>query len=234
MPVFFAKPSSNVMPLAVQPRLASWMAAGHPDQVRLGEFVAYAEALLTPQLSGLNGPLALRSDVGLPSTKPLLDQHDLDNYAFPLATRLAKRVGRQFAAVWCSKRHSQVSKICVAPATAAKRAAARLPWTEVHTTASAGSTDYKQQIHDQLAAHDPLPEGPVSLQMSFTVGRRRSWPNLWKPTIDALDQILGRTTPGRQWHPRDGRIVELGLHCRVDDTVGNDVRIAIAATIHSR
>lgn len=183
------------------------------------------------QLSGLNGPLVLRLDVGLPSTKPLLDQHDLDNYAFPLATRLAKRDAS-------SRPRGARSGIPRSPRFASRRqpqqrgAAARLPWSEVHTTASAESTDYKQQIHDQLAAHDPLPEGPVSLQMSYTVGRGRSWPNLWKPTIDALDRILGRTTPGRQWHPRDGRIVELGLHCHVDDTLGNNVRIAIAATIH--
>ncbi|WP_248965832.1 hypothetical protein [Sphaerisporangium perillae] len=49
---------------------------------------------------------------------------------------------------------------------------------------------------------------------------------------DCLANIVGRTMSQRQWHPRDGRIVELGLHCRVDPMVGNNVTIAIeAATI---
>lgn len=69
----------------------------------------------------------------------------------------------------------------------------------------------------------------VSLQVAFTVGARRNWLNLWKPTIDAMEQILGRSQPERQWHPRDGRIVELGLHHAIDPALGNNVRIAILA-----
>ena len=100
----------------------------------------------------------------------------------------------------------------------------------VHTTASGSTTAYKQQIHDQLIGASELPVGPVSLQISFTVGPRRNWLNLWKPTIDALDPILGRTRPDRSWHPRDGRITELGLHSTVDQELGNDVLLAIAAS----
>jgi hypothetical protein len=48
-------------------------------------------------------------------------------------------------------------------------------------------------------------------------------------TIDSLDLILGRTDAARLWHPQDGRITELGLHCQVDSDLGNDVLIAIAA-----
>ena len=69
----------------------------------------------------------------------------------------------------------------------------------------------------------------MELQLSFIVGPRRNWLNLWKPTIDALDQIPGRTTPERSWHPLDGRVVELGLHCRVDPGLGNQVVIGVAA-----
>lgn len=71
--------------------------------------------------------------------------------------------------------------------------------------------------------------GPVSLEGGYLVGPRRYWPNLWKPTIYALDQILGRTRPDRPWHPLDGRIVTLGLHCSVDASLGNTVRIVIEA-----
>jgi hypothetical protein len=69
----------------------------------------------------------------------------------------------------------------------------------------------------------------VSLQVAFTVGARRNWLNLWKPTIDAMEQILGRSQPERPWHPRDGRIVELGMHHAVDPVLGNDVRLGVLA-----
>ena len=33
----------------------------------------------------------------------------------------------------------------------------------------------------------------------------------------------------RTWHPRDGRITELGMHATVDATLGYDVLIGITA-----
>ncbi len=53
--------------------------------------------------------------------------------------------------------------------------------------------------------------------------------NLWKPTIDALDPLLGCTEVGRDWHPRDGRIVELGLNVAVDSARRHDLEVSIAA-----
>ncbi len=44
-----------------------------------------------------------------------------------------------------------------------------------------------------------------------------------------MDVLLGQTVPGQAWHPRDGRIVELGLHQQVDNTLGHDVVLAVAA-----
>lgn len=85
-------------------------------------------------------------------------------------------------------------------------------------------------VGQQLADQDLLPDGAVTLQLSFTVGPRRNWANLWKPTIDALGRLLGRSDPGRPWHVHDGRIVELGMHCKVDAALGNDVVIAIATS----
>jgi len=43
------------------------------------------------------------------------------------------------------------------------------------------------------------------------------WLNLWKPAIDVLDGLLGQTVSGQSWHPRDGRIVEPGLHQSTTD-----------------
>ncbi|MEO3787208.1 hypothetical protein ABGB12_28110 [Actinocorallia sp. B10E7] len=99
-------------------------------------------------------------------------------------------------------------------------------------TAAAGESEssaFKEQINDQLAHAIPLPDGPVRLRISYRVGPRRSWPNVWKPTIDALGHLLGRTSPDRPWHPHDGRITELGLHARTEPELGNDTAIKITA-----
>jgi hypothetical protein len=90
------------------------------------------------------------------------------------------------------------------------------------------SIAYKQQLYDQLVHLQPLRPGPVRLDLAFLADARRNWFNLWKPTIDALTPILGPTRPDPQWHPRDGRIVELGLHLRVPREPGDDVMIAVA------
>jgi hypothetical protein len=48
----------------------------------------------------------MRLDVGLPDGRDLLDltdMADLDNYAYPLAARLAVRLdARELVSVWCS------------------------------------------------------------------------------------------------------------------------------------
>ena len=83
-------------------------------------------------------------------------------------------------------------------------------------------------IRDSLDAA-AIPAGAVQLQLSFVVGRQRNWLTLWKPTIDALDPLLGRTREDRDWHPQDGRITDLGLHVLVDPSLGHDVLVSIAA-----
>ena len=74
--------------------------AGHLDQLRLAAALADAEELLTPVMAKLVEPLALRLDVGLPSSVPLLGQHDPDNYLHPLARHLMKWMGKRFVSVW--------------------------------------------------------------------------------------------------------------------------------------
>ncbi|SNR82004.1 hypothetical protein SAMN04488107_0038 [Geodermatophilus saharensis] len=231
-PVFFAKPDAGMAALEIAPRLASWEAAGHPDQVALRAFLDYAEAVFAPQLAQLSAPRALRLDVGLPQNVDLLDAHDLDNYGFPLAARLTQATGRSLASVWVTKLTGTTSVAAVQEAVPRATPSIGAPVLEVRTTASATTAAYKQQIHDQVHAALP-PTGPVALELSFTVGPRRNWLNLWKPTIDALDALLGQAVLGQAWHPRDGRIVWLGLHQQVDDTLGDDVVVAIAATVPS-
>lgn len=98
------------------------------------------------------------------------------------------------------------------------------------TTASASTAAFKEQIYAAVAGAAELPAGPVRIELAFVVGPRRNWLNLWKRTIDSLDPLLGRTYPDRAWHPRDGRITELGMHLTLDSALRDDVVIGVLAT----
>jgi hypothetical protein len=228
-PVFYARPSAAQIALRMRPQLASWNAADHPDQLRLTAALDHAGELLAPAIAASTGPLALRLDVSLPASVPLLADHDVDNYVYPLASYLVKRTGRSLVSAWYTKQHGKVSFVDIEPAMACDDLGNADYRAEVHTTASGSTAAYKQQIHDQLDGAAELSDGPVTLELAFAVGTSRNWLNLWKPTIDALERLLGRTRHDRAWHLRDGRITELGLHCVVDRTLGNEVVIGIHA-----
>jgi hypothetical protein len=203
--------------------------AAGPDQVRLSEYLAAADEVLRPQHGRLSGPLAVRLDVGLPAGALLLEQRDLDNYLFPLATRLRRSTTSELVSVWGTKQYSPRSYIRVERAIPVPITGPFDCWCSVRTDTSSQTEAFKEQIRGQLAGTEPLPAGPLHMQLSFTVGPGRNWLNLWKPTIDALGQILGHASSGAPWDPLDGRIVELGLHNRVDPAIGNHVFITIAA-----
>lgn len=226
---FYASPGSEKVRLDIRPRLASWDAAEHPNQAALKAFLDHADELLAAPLSNLAGPLAIRLDVGLPQVTNLLHTHDLDNYAYPLAKSLTAVTDRRIVSVWCAKSQDDASTIAVADAEGVPRPTfGRL--IEARTSASTDTVAYKQQIHDQVPRTAILPAGSITMQIAFTVSPKRNWVHLWKPTIDSLDALLGRTAPTRDWHPLDGRIVELGLHCTYDPTLGNDVGLVIGAS----
>jgi len=73
---WYARPEGDKQQLRVTPRLASWNKADDPDQVRLQAFLDDTEALLADQR--VDGPWALRLDVGLPTGRNLLDMADLE------------------------------------------------------------------------------------------------------------------------------------------------------------
>ena len=210
------------MTLRKTPRAASWNKTTDTAQVALRDFVADTRELVAPLIPP-RGAWSVWLDVGVPADRGLDESADLDNYLLPLVRSLSDD---RLVSAWCSKWHSTASHVMVAPA----RAARPQPKTvSVRTTASAENVAYKQQVRAAVAHADELAPGPVRLQIAFTVGPTRSWLNLWKPTIDALDPILGRTQEHRDWHPKDGRIVDLGLHLRTDPMLGNDVELTIAA-----
>lgn len=147
---FYARPEVEPIQLRVQPRLTSWNAAGHPDQLRLEAALTDTERLLTPAIAQLVEPLALRLDVGLPSSVPLLGEHDLDNYLYPLASYLTKRMEKPFVSVWGTKQHADRSSVRVASARPIIEPEHVDYRCEVRTTASGTSTAFKREIHDQL------------------------------------------------------------------------------------
>lgn len=174
--------------------------------------------------SRIDGPWALRLDVGLAPHLDLLDKRDLDNYAKPLASRLSD--GR-LVSVWCTKRTGGQSAVQIeaarevpAPSTGVLQAT---------TTASWDGPAAKEQIRSAIADVPELPDGPVKLELAFTVGPSRNWLNLWKPTIDSLGALLGHEHPFRPWNPRDGRITELGMRLDIDPSLRHGVLIGIAA-----
>lgn len=222
---WFARPENIAHQLRHTPRPASWNAADHPDQVRLRAYLGDTEELLAG--SKIDGPWALRLDVGAPTTRDLLvGVADLDNYALPLASRIKDS---DLVSVWCTKQHDEDQRSFVRIEAAREVPAPSVEVLVVKTTASTSSEQYKEQIYAAVAGAAELPAGPVRLELSFVVGPIRNWPGLWKPTIDALDPLLGRTNPDRAWHPLDGRIVELGMHVTIDAALGYDVIIGISA-----
>jgi hypothetical protein len=83
----------------------------------------------------------------------------------------------------------------------------------------------KQELHDRLAAQAAaIDPGPVGLKIALTTGPGRNWASLGKPLIDALGPVPGED-PARPFHPRDDRIVSLGLHHAIGTGTGHDVII---------
>src|SRR3954447_4647159 len=217
--MFFARPQAERRPLTMAPCVDSPMPADHPEQLRLAQFLGHAEHVVRPSLARVEGPLALLLDVAVPDGTGLLDGYHLTDYLFPLVHHLETSTDRRFMSAWATKSVGEQSSVMVGPATPVADPSLPMEF-EVATSAASETSTYKKQIRDQLARALTLADGPVALELAFEVGPDRDWLTMWRPTIDSLDPLLGRTVPGQPWHPQQGRIVELGLHCRVEPQRG--------------
>ncbi|MGY1707569.1 hypothetical protein ACI79C_23645 [Geodermatophilus sp. SYSU D00697] len=216
---FYARPESEPHRLGIDPRLAGWMATGHPDQVHVRAFVTHARSVLgTPP----PGPAALRLDVGLPDDVRLLDQYRLVQYLAPLAEWLASHGAERLASVWATKGRGADSLLRVDDTRPVPAPEGDRRFT-VRTTTSAGSPQYTGQVREQLGGEPPLLPGPVTLQLAFAVPPGSNWPGLWQPTLDGLAPLLGAAGDDRPDDPDDGRVVELGLHRREDAALDHEV-----------
>jgi hypothetical protein len=227
--VLFNRPDGRPVVLRRQPVLARVDAgadAGEPPpQPELGAYLdgLVADLEWTPR-SGDH--LVLELDIGLPSfVPPLARGHDLDDYLFPIVSRLGTI---RFDAVFAVKRPGIRSTIRVGRAVAADRPPPA-PLVSVRTTADATSIDWKEQVHE--ACHRvtpvPAPAGGVAVELRFTLSRRRNWAAVWQPALDSLGPILGVPDPTRPYRADSSRVTALAMHRRLDDTLGHRVLVEV-------
>lgn len=88
----FRQPTSNAVPLDVQPRLESWEGRDHPSQTALQTYLDHVEDTVGRELVAVRGDAAVSLDVGLPHDRPLTGGGgDLDNFLYPVVRRLGPR-----------------------------------------------------------------------------------------------------------------------------------------------
>src|SRR6516165_3458910 len=198
--------------------LESWMAKSHQDQQKLDRYLDELE-VLTAGAVGDRRHLSLELRVGLSAAIPLIGRgNDLDNYVYPVVRRLK---ADRFDVAFADKDHAGFSTICIGEARLTDAPVSE-PQLSVRSSAPSDSREWKQQVFDacRRAISAPLPRGPVAIDLRFTVARARNRPSLWKPAIDALGPVLGIPDSTKPFHPFDDRIVSVGLHRTVDDSVG--------------
>lgn len=213
------------MPLADAPRLATWDAKDHPSQLQMAKYLATIREVLAPAVTTSAGePLALRLDVGLPDTTPLIGAGgDLDNYLYPVAAHLG---ATRFVTAWATKRHGRSMMGVERAEPLSEGLDDSWAHQRARTTVAADSKRWKEQLASQVASVDTGSEA-VELHVAYRLHARRNWSALWKPTIDSLGAVLGEGP--RPFHPRDDRITLLALHRSVDDSIGWDVEIDLWA-----
>ena len=219
MAMVYRRPA-GVMRQSVKPQLASWDRAGHPSQVKLARFLVHVDAIAGPVLAAVSGRVAAELIVGFSDGVCLTDGgHDLDNYLFPVASRLGpQRVAAIFGRKICGP-----SSLAVGPARPDTAGAA--PQFSARMAGSYERKEWRQSLHDRLAMQAAaIAPGPAGLTIALTTGPGRNWARLWKPVIDAFGPVLG-DDPARPFCPRDDRIVSLGLHHTIDTSIAHDVTI---------
>jgi hypothetical protein len=212
--IILGPPASSPAVLEHRPQVLSWDAPQTWAQQRLIPYRAEI-AKLFAHLDG--DPLSFRLDCGLGPTSDVEAAGDIDNLLVPVVDALGPH---RFVAAWGTKNAGMESRLAVgSPTQIAPSHFDGWGHAAVRTTTSSSTSAWKAEIASQVAAGTPLPAtGAAALVIAFAIGPGRAWHNLWKPAIDSLGQVLG---PGpRQWHPRDGRITELGLCVRTEPRLG--------------
>ena len=210
----------------IEPHLDSWDKHTHPSQRSLKVYLDRVVERLGPLPDG-DTPLYLHLDVDRQSRAALVRQPDIENYLTPVARRLGPR---RLRLVSGTKVAGGGSRIVVG-------VAERCPvqdlaeWGHfVHAAQNGvGSTEWKVALRQALAATgpQPLPAGPVTVQLAWRCSPTRPWLDFWKPSGDAMGPVLGEPDGMRPFNPADDRIISLQLHRISDAQMGFAVETAM-------
>jgi len=149
--------------------LESWDAGDHPGQRRMQ---AYLDSVLPPDAMPTGDSLVLELVVGLPDAVSLVrGGHDLDNYLFPIARRLA---ARWLDAAFGRKARRDRSTLAVERAVPV--AVTTPPALQLMTTVSSSSTAWKWRVHDACpkVCQEQAPDGPLALTIALGAASRRT------------------------------------------------------------
>jgi hypothetical protein len=195
----------------IEPQLESWERMTHRSQVQLKAYLDDVVAALGP-LPDSEMPLFLHLDVDRRYEAATKRQPDIENYLTPVARRLG---ARHFCLVSGTKRAGGGSRILVGEAEQASAPDSRA-WESFgyYARSGAGTKEWKIALRQAMLAAglQPLPCGPVEVQLAWHCSPSRSWLNCWKPTGDAMGPVLGEPDSAKPFNPSDDRIVSLRLH----------------------
>lgn len=140
-----------------------------------------------------DAPIGLHVVLGLPPATDLLTHHDLDNFLEPLATHIGPmRIARASA----TKAIGSRSMLTLGPVEQAPPQPEG-KWFSATVESDGLSNPARRRFGRALAQKaDPLPWGPVELEVSVRLGARRNIVSAWKALIDSVVVILGRV-PGK-------------------------------------
>jgi len=161
--------------------------ADHPSQRRLKEFLDDTEDLVAE--SRIIGSWSLRLDVGFASDRNLLDQSDLDNFAYSLAARLKDD---RLVSVWCTKQHDEDSYVRIEAARETDPPSVDVVVATPTASYSKPGGLYKRQVRAAVAELAELPPGPVRLELAFVVGH-----TVRIVTVHTAPEFVGRCTKCR-------------------------------------
>jgi hypothetical protein len=213
----------------ITPQLASWDKSSAPSQIRLKAYLRQIMNEVIPVPTD-NAPLFLHLDVDVQKQSYLLKHHDLENYLTPLfGAHLLD--AKRFFLVTARKYVGGGSQLLLGVAQPARDNKLVEVWNhfEFTTRGSVQSKQWKENLRNALAATNPIPLNTpgVEVQIAWTCSPKRNWVSLWKPTGDCMGPILGEKNALRPFSPEDDRIINLKFHCTLDNTLGNDVHIAM-------
>lgn len=210
------------------PRLASWNANDHPDQIRLKAYLDDLRKRIGDIPKQENLYIALRVDVQ--DERKLIRHHDVENYLTPLfGSKWFDH--RQFPLVIGAKHVGNGSTLTIG--TMQLQDANTLEQSWHHLSMNVGSSPtsqaWKQRLNEFAEQANPgiIPaDQHIEFHMAYRCSSRRNWVSLWKPTGDALSPILGYSGKNK-YNPHDDRITSIHFHRFYDESVGNDVYVGL-------